>query len=595
LKYLLTISIGPVQSLIEAGRRTRDLWCGSWLLSESSKAAALFLHEHEENCLIFPYIENVNDLIPQEHFEEQQANISNIIRAIINVGNENDINYVIEGAKQAALTRFSQICDRAKSHLGNLPLHGDLWEQQKQDIIDAYSAWVCVDEDYLTASKRLGALLASRKATRNFLPMQNTKQGIPKSSLDGARESVIALPRSKRKNGQHTGTLRKLGLNNGEELDTLGVAKRLAGDAEQFTPFSRIVADTWINSLSGKQLQELSNAYNQLAKQGLATRVNGNDGLYKILPYDGELLFPSRLENAIDDLPTLESSSRHIQELSQTLKSINSSPVPYGVMLKADGDKMGELLSNAKSETQSKKISKELHGFACGVRDIVKRNRGHAIYAGGDDVLAFVPLISALDCARQLAISFKEIMAPIANELNVQVPTLSVGLAIGHTIQPMKQLRGRAVRAEKIAKGNGLQTPRNALAICLGLRSGPEITWRCSWNDQSSLKLMEVLLAAFDKRHCPSQLGYELRAINERLSAICIDDESTLDGIYLSELQRLLDRARLPDAPDKSLSNELKNSLFKQAVSNGTQALANQLIIARWLSASTSADLGVKE
>jgi CRISPR-associated protein Cmr2 len=27
--YLLTLSLGPVQSLIGAARRTRDLWCGS--------------------------------------------------------------------------------------------------------------------------------------------------------------------------------------------------------------------------------------------------------------------------------------------------------------------------------------------------------------------------------------------------------------------------------------------------------------------------------------------------------------------------------------------------------------------------------------
>ena len=32
-RFLVTLSLGPVQSLIGAARRTRDLWCGSWLLS----------------------------------------------------------------------------------------------------------------------------------------------------------------------------------------------------------------------------------------------------------------------------------------------------------------------------------------------------------------------------------------------------------------------------------------------------------------------------------------------------------------------------------------------------------------------------------
>ena len=40
MNYLLQISIGPVQDFISAGRRTRDLWFGSMMLSEVAKSAA---------------------------------------------------------------------------------------------------------------------------------------------------------------------------------------------------------------------------------------------------------------------------------------------------------------------------------------------------------------------------------------------------------------------------------------------------------------------------------------------------------------------------------------------------------------------------
>jgi CRISPR-associated endoribonuclease Cas6 len=43
--YLLSISIGPVQDFIASARRSRDLWFGSWLLSQLSKAAALAIAE----------------------------------------------------------------------------------------------------------------------------------------------------------------------------------------------------------------------------------------------------------------------------------------------------------------------------------------------------------------------------------------------------------------------------------------------------------------------------------------------------------------------------------------------------------------------
>ena len=39
-KYLISIAIGPVQDFIASARRSRDLWFGSWLLSELSKTAA---------------------------------------------------------------------------------------------------------------------------------------------------------------------------------------------------------------------------------------------------------------------------------------------------------------------------------------------------------------------------------------------------------------------------------------------------------------------------------------------------------------------------------------------------------------------------
>ena len=41
---VLILSFGPVQDFIAAARRSRDLWSGSWLLSEVCKAAALALY-----------------------------------------------------------------------------------------------------------------------------------------------------------------------------------------------------------------------------------------------------------------------------------------------------------------------------------------------------------------------------------------------------------------------------------------------------------------------------------------------------------------------------------------------------------------------
>ena len=53
--HLLAMAIGPVQDFIAAARRTRDLWFGSHVLSEISKAAAKAVADQVGfDALIFP-------------------------------------------------------------------------------------------------------------------------------------------------------------------------------------------------------------------------------------------------------------------------------------------------------------------------------------------------------------------------------------------------------------------------------------------------------------------------------------------------------------------------------------------------------------
>ena len=84
-RFLVTLSLGPVQSLIGAARRTRDLWCGSWLLSEAARAAARVLHQRQPGCLIFPCPEYPDtDLDPQDE-PGDAANFANVLRAEVSV------------------------------------------------------------------------------------------------------------------------------------------------------------------------------------------------------------------------------------------------------------------------------------------------------------------------------------------------------------------------------------------------------------------------------------------------------------------------------------------------------------------------------
>lgn len=604
-RYLLTISLGPVQSLIGAARRTRDLWCGSWLLNEAAKAAAKVLHQAQPGSLIFPCPASPDELEPQASLRDDDANIANIVRAEIDLADDAAACTLCDQASQAASARLAALCDEAKNKLARLPFHESLWAAQKSDILETFAAWVRVgsgDAAYAEASARLGSLLAARKLTRNFLPAATTAagpgHGIPKSSLDGARESVIKLSRAERKGGAYKLALRRLGIGNGEELDALAVTKRMAGNIDQFTAYSRIAADPWLETLDAQDLQKLCAAYAPLIGFELATGTRGNRNIYGKLPYDGQLLFRFRLENALA-APELEPDERHaLDALRQTLHKIDGEPVPYAVILKADGDRMGELLSRADNAEASRCISRHLHEFAQSVRGIVCKHRGHAIYAGGDDVLAMLPLESAVQCARELAETFKEKMAQAAQALSQtlaeeQCPTLSVGLAIGHLLEPLGALRARADVAEALAKGDGQKNPRNALAIRLGIRSGGELVWRGRWDDASGLDALERFKKEYQNRQCPSRLGYDLRAISGLLGWVDCS-ASPLPGIHQAELERTLAHAR-ERGGENMLSPELKAFLIERAGAIGLARLADELIITRWLAARTRADIGVLE
>lgn len=599
--YLLTLSLGPVQSMIEAARRTRDLWCGSWLLAECAKAAALVLHQQQKGCLIFPCL-NDAALQPADKPKDDDANIANILRAELDLADEAAVRTLVNQAKTAASSRLAELCERARLDIKSLPFHEDLWEMQKTDILECFAAWTVIqNQGYPAAAERLDDLLTTRKATRDFMPAATTANaqgfGIPKSSLDGARESVINVPRHQRQNPTYQTALLKLGMRGGEELDALAVAKRRAGEVEQFTAYSRIAADAWIETLSTAQQQNIAAAYEPLVKVELATRVKGNAGIYQHLPYDAQLVFGFRLDNAKATASATEKPL--LQALRHALHGLDE-PVPYAVLLKADGDRMGELLGKAKTAQQSRQISQALHGFAQSVRGMVRQYRGHAIYAGGDDVLALLPLESAVDCAAALADAFKAAMNDIAEALGVPAterPTLSVGLGIGHLVEPLGRLRARADEAEKFAKGNRTDTPRNALSIQLGIRSGLEIRWRCRWNegagnsaDCEGVQALKTYIAAYRAKTCPSRLSYELRERAARLSWAKAK-HTPLPDIHAAELSRTLSRTRQRDG-ESDLPLALQAFVTARAQLLGLAALADELMIARWLSARTAADIG---
>lgn len=596
-QFVLVLSVGPVQGFIMAARRSRDLWSGSWLLSEMAKATAQYLYQNKAQ-MVFPYItpETADDLKANSDFS-----VGNKIQVLVEANSIDEVKSLAKQASDAAKQRFKDVANEAKSELKGKALRESIWSEQVDDYVEVQSAWVKIDEqtDYKQACDQVASILAARKATRDFAASAashatDSAYMLPKSSLDGARETVL-------KEGEVSQSIRRqLGLSESEQLDCAGVLKRLGGkgQAEQFTPITRVAADAWIRSLTDEQRNVLNEAYEALVGDKLATRVKGNDGCYNNFPYDAQYLYRSRLEAMLakSQLNTLSDAEQDaLKQLQAALKSIWAShgqPSSYGVLLLADGDRMGELLDKASNVKQHQSVTQALSHFAGGVAKTMRKYQGHCIYAGGDDVLGLVPLHQAYACAEALANDFKDALQSVANDLHAEKPpTLSVGLAICHINTPLGHIRQLAQRAEKHAKGDHMPADkqRNALGISLAIRSGNTTDIRIGWDDSCAKQALDEWVRAYVNKELPSRIAYDTREVYLRTDFQA--DAELLSKIRNAEFTLMLMKARTHTG--KSLPPLTQEALKTRAKELGDlNLLANELIVARWLAAKTQKELG---
>ncbi|NUM47501.1 MAG: type III-B CRISPR-associated protein Cas10/Cmr2 [Anaerolineales bacterium] len=203
MTHIFICAIGPVQDFIATARRSRDLWYGSWMLSELSKAAACFIAEnYGEKSLIFPSPDNISALYP-----ETEVSVANKIVAVLETLPEK----FGEKIQEVIATRLDTLQENAFDKIMG-QYNKDFAKEQVKDLLEYY--WVSVkydkESDYSHARDQAERLLATRKNTRNFENFQGDY--LPKSSLDGARESVIpetAYPQGNR-DPQRDEKIRKL-------------------------------------------------------------------------------------------------------------------------------------------------------------------------------------------------------------------------------------------------------------------------------------------------------------------------------------------------------------------------------------------------
>lgn len=545
-QYFFTCSIGPVQGFVATARTSQDLWFGSWMLSELAKAAAKALKD-DGHILIFPAPET--DLSPGS-----TVNVANKVVAILSANPQ-----MVALQVKAAID--NRLGDLAKDSFAAVPSNFDRDEAKRQldDLIEFYWAAVPYDESkgndaYKQARARAEALIAARKNTRDF-EQQRGKDGLPKSSLDGFRESVLP------KESQNGFALAKFKTDKGEILSGIDLVKRLGKrpNDEKFQSTTDIAAKPFELYL-GERCEPLRQAIEKLFVP-IAERSET----------PGTLFYVERLVQLIDD----EKKAKFREEFAELWREhkVDRQPSPYYALLQADGDNMGKTIDDLNSLQRHSDLSRALSTFAAQAKGIMKKYDGVPLYVGGDDILAYLPLHTALTCVKTLDAEFSKAMQEFGAEDNA--PTLSVGFAIAHHLTPLSDVLEQARRAEKSAKR---VKDKNGLAISLGKRGNAERVIRGKLSDL--VRRMEELIELARQNTISHGAAYELEDLERRLNILDVTSEMH-KAMLQKEAIRIIGRKR-ESGGDEKLKEETKEKFQAWLrVENLTlNELAGEMVIA---------------
>lgn len=521
-------TLGPVQSFVAQARRTRDFWAGSFLLSWLS-AVAIQAVKVQGGTVSFPVLEE-NYFIwltrgSNSHAAPTQGCIPNRFKGVIaEVPAGFDPLQVVDSVRQAWLGLADAVWEYDLADFAHTtPKTQAIWARQVRHFWEIH--WALADD------QGLSNLLDRRKNTRSYFPPD--EEGVKCMVMDGWQElSGIDTPNAKglelfwkplrEANPKLAGDLRE-----GEYLCAIAFIKRrfarcfkdfskpiTASDKTFWTvhgwdvnpsvpSVSYMAAAPWLAQMLSaapehellafhNKAQQLTQSYGEYntnlrcINQVIGKRV---DKLFSSL--DGDVFFEAALDNA---------NRFRDQALAQQVKSAlaalraavnreravdNSPPLgavsPFYAVLMMDGDSLGVQLSEPDKQIA---IGASLAYFTRHAPAIVEQHSGFLIYAGGDDVLALLPLEFALACAYQLRLLYLQGFAlhgaySVNSKPGQVESTLSGAIEYAHIKMPLaKVLADAHLLLDDIAK---TACGRDAIAVRVWKPGGQHLQWAMPW------------------------------------------------------------------------------------------------------------------
>lgn len=570
-------TIGPVQGFVAQARRTRDFWAGSFLLSYLSGVAMAATRQLAgKDAIQFPLPDPVFlDAIAGKELPKEalptQGSIPNRFKA--KVPKSFDGNQVVEAVQKAWQGLASAIWEKDLA-----PLKSDMaeviWHEQVSGFWEI--SWVTLNEQ----QQNLPAM-DMRKNWRTHLPAP--QEGRKCSLMEGWQELSGHLSPQKKERELFWKRVQQathdLDIQDGEALCAMSFIKRRFAHY-----FSKLCVDSGIPDLKlhgwqipksvpsvallaaeptlatlcqslndecHKKLQAFTHAWQQSGgkfgeKENLPTSIQAAAKKLELnLGLDGSAWHPMIYENA----SAYGLNAYRAKLAKEDLKALYQSaelapPSPFYAVLMMDGDSLGKQMSDTGKQTG---ISQALNQFTLGVKQLVEAHNGFLIYAGGDDVLALLPMESAINSAICLRQKYNECFKLANAELNADTApittSISAAILFNHIKTPLSKILHEAheVLDNHAKEGAG----RDAIAIRVTKQSGVNLSWAQPWEhalseDQQSLQLQVMAQQLFNMAQggsieASSSFLYQIRTHIDRLTVEPKQFDAALNNL-LSDL-----------------------------------------------------------
>jgi len=549
-KHYFHFTLGPVQGFVSQARRTRDFWAGSFILSWLSAVAIQAVrHQEGKDAIKFPrpdedYMQWLTDNAGKDDAKRPtQGSIPNRFKGLVAEVDPDkfDPDAVTRAVKSAWVALADKVWENDLGHLSPSSDAAIIWERQIENFWDM--SWVITPDEKDTSA------LDKRKNWRSYT--LTSEPGVKCSMMDGWQElSGVKRPNRKELNKfwdeirEQSATL-KNDLKETETLCAIAFVKRrfsrVFKSLEHEMPqgwrlkgwkvpsgvpsVSYMAAVHWIEKVlqsDNKSLLDnftaeantLTGQYGEWDTDIHCLKKADTENCKKFRSLDGNVFFESQLENKniFDDTKQASNVATLLRTINKDIKPAS----PFYAILMMDGDSLGVHMSGG--EKKQKIITEGLNTFTQAVSTIVKENNGFLIYAGGDDVLAVLPLEDAFPCAIALRKKYNSCF-----DKKIVPTTLSGAIEFAHIKIPLgKVLKDSHQLLDDIAKD---QSGRDSIAVRVWKPGGKTLEWAQPWdvalNEEKSKTDLEEIAESFQQKDKDDQFTNNFfYKIRERFSLL---------------------------------------------------------------------------